>query len=415
MGIPGMDYAEVSSLFAQTVGDFYAMPHSGSAVAETPEFCETPAGNFDLRGRDWMIFRLKTLDEKVGESTELALRTIKNADFSDERRLRDLVLELKTQADSSLAPHGSIYAVTRAARFASAALSKAEVCSGLTQIGSYHKIAELETSEISRALFRIRDELFSKTGMIVSITGEAEKQNLAAIEKYCAPFGAPRPRNPSTKNIDEFIKLSGESENKFQNKSGAREIYSSPSLQIGFAAMNLSAPSYGERSSMMAQILAHYLSTGPLWETVRMKGGAYGANANLDAIEHCFNFSTYRDPAPERSLEAFTDVLKKAAASKIDESIFEKTIIGSYSKIKQPHTALQKGHLDFVRFLCGISDEERARRMSELFNAQSRDLRDAAAALHSNIKDARSVILASRADAEKIATPAKLPVSDLGV
>jgi Zn-dependent M16 (insulinase) family peptidase len=421
-GIPGMDYAEVSSLLAETIGDFYAMPHHGSPVPGVPEYSQTPAGSFDISGRDWMIFRLKTLDTKIGESIETVLRTVKEADFGDLRRLRDLVLELKTQADSSLAPHGSIYAATRAARFTSAALSKSEICSGLTQIGSYHKIAELDIAEISRTLCRIRDELFSKTGMLVSITGEAEKENLAAIEKYCAPFGAPRPRNPLTKDKNEFIKLSRAEEHQADGSGGRSsgentgyEIFSSPSLQIGFAAMNIPAPGYLERSSMMIQILAHYLSTGPLWETVRMKGGAYGAHAAIDALENCLNFTTYRDPAPERSLEAFTDVLKKTAASKIDGRLFEKTIIGTYSKVKQPHTAMQKGHVDLLRFLCGITDEDRARRMSELLSAQSGDLRAAAACLCDNVKDARSVILCSRADSEKIAKHRKLPATDIGV
>jgi Zn-dependent M16 (insulinase) family peptidase len=422
MGIPGMDYAEVSSLLAQTIGDFYAMPHNGSMIAGTPDYVETPAGRFDLSGRDWMIFRLKTLDEKIDQSVELALRTVKEADFGDLRRLHDLVLELKTQADSSLAPHGNIYASTRAARFASTALSKSEICSGLTQIGSYHKIAELDSAEISRTLCRIRDTLFSKTGMLVSITGEAEKENLAALEKHCAPFGPPRPRNAATKDHDEFIRLSraeehqaGAAKRQPSGKDPACEIFSSPSLQIGFAAMNLSAPHYKDRLSTMAQILAHYLSTGPLWEAVRMKGGAYGANAYIDALEHCFNFNTYRDPAPERSLETFTRVLKKTASSKIDGSLLEKTIIGTYSKIKQPHTALQKGHLDLVRFLYGVTDEDRARRLSALLDAGSHDLRAAAACLHDNVKNARSAIITSRADAEKIAKHRKLPVGDVGV
>ncbi|MDR3301655.1 MAG: insulinase family protein [Spirochaetaceae bacterium] len=418
LGVPGMDYAELSSLLSLSIGDFYAMPHSGSAVAGAPHEIATPCGSLDLAGRDWLSFKLKTLDEKIAPSIELVLRTVKEADFSDLRRLRDLVLELKNQVDSSLAPNGNMFASARAAQFASTALAKAEVCSGLTQISAYHTIAELGTAEIARTLSRIRDELFSKTGMIVSITGEAEKENLAALAKYCAPFGAPRPRNPASEDISHFINMSGLdtiNDSPPQKNKKNCELFSSPSLQIGFAAMCIRSSGYKDELSMAEQLLAHYLSTGPLWETIRMKGGAYGAHTAADSIENNFAFSTYRDPDPSRSLETFSSILKKAASTKIDEDTLEKTIIGVYSKIKQPRTSLQKGWIDFIRFLSGIEDEERAKHLSQLLNAQAQDLCTAAATLHERIADGKSAIITSRSDAEKTAKRLKLQTRDVGV
>ena len=53
---------------------------------------------------------------------------------------------------------------------------------------------------------------------------------------------------------------------------------------------------------------------GALWENIRMKGGAYGAFATPDSLEGTFSFSTYRDPSPLRSLEAFSSIIKEMAA-----------------------------------------------------------------------------------------------------
>lgn len=411
LGIPGMDYAEVSSLLARTIGDVHVMPHSGSPAAETLKLREIPFGNPDLIGRDWLVLRLKTLDEKIAPSVELVLRIVKEADFSDLRRLRDLVLELKNQADSSLAPHGSIFAATRSARFSSLALAKAEVCSGLTQIMSYHAIAEMDIVKISSILSRIRDELFLKNGMIVSITGEAEKENLAAIEKYCTPFGPPKVRNPETMDIAGFLKTS--CTDPGVNKS--REIFSSASLQIGFAAMSLCSSAYTERESVTEQLLAHYLSTGPLWESIRMKGGAYGAHTSIDPLEKVFQFTTYRDPLPLQSLEIFPSILKKAASVKIDENTMEKTIIGSYAKIKQPRTGMQKGWIDLIHLLYGIEYEDRLRRLSWLLKAKPKDLSDCAGTLYERVKEGKTAIISSRAETQKIADRLKLPVKDIGV
>jgi Zn-dependent M16 (insulinase) family peptidase len=403
LGTVGMNYAEVSGLLAQTVGDFYAMPHSGSVAEGASK--EAPHLNLDLRGRDWILFRLKALDEKINDSLELIFRIIREADFSDHRRLRDLVMELKTESDTSLAPNAHIYAGTRAAMHNSLALSKVEVCSGITQLMNFHKLAQIDISEIAKILTRIKNALFSSTGMIVSITGEKEKETLNAIEKYARDFGAPRPRNNATENISSFC----------PEKKLNYEIFSSPSLQVGFAAMVMKSSGYKDKTSVAELLLSHYLSTGPLWEKIRMKGGAYGASLSVDACEGIINFSTYRDPDPYKSLDILPSILKKAASSKIDEASMEKTIIGTYSKIKHPRTNVQKGMIDFIRFLYGIDDETRAKRLEYMLDAKPKDLCCAAEGICKRIKDNKSVVISSSQTAQKIAERHKLKVTDIGI
>ncbi len=59
VGLPGMDYGEVSSLLARTVGGFNALLHTGSIVSGADRNLKTASGTFDLAGRDWLIFRRK--------------------------------------------------------------------------------------------------------------------------------------------------------------------------------------------------------------------------------------------------------------------------------------------------------------------------------------------------------------------
>ncbi|GAB1482870.1 hypothetical protein MASR2M78_16860 [Treponema sp.] len=62
-----MDYGEVSSLLARTAGGFHALLSSSSAVPGAARSFSLPTGTVDLVGRDWMIFRLKALEEKAQE------------------------------------------------------------------------------------------------------------------------------------------------------------------------------------------------------------------------------------------------------------------------------------------------------------------------------------------------------------
>jgi Zn-dependent M16 (insulinase) family peptidase len=395
LGLPGMDYGEVSSLLARTTGGFHGTLQTGSLAPGMAGTIPTPSGIFDLGGRDWLIFRLKALDEKIGPALDLARRIITGADFSDQRRIRDLVLEMKNDLDSSLAPSGHAYASARSERYFSRSRAVEELWNGLSQIEFAHRIAALDTAEISRRFSQIRDTLVSRAGLMVNITASSEAiaPSLREIETWFSGFGPPRPRNPRSVGTEPFFALLDKAEPSPSPGKGS-EFYLSPSLQVGFAAMTLTGSPYASERQITELVLAHLLSTGALWEDIRMKGGAYGAFAQSDGLEGIFSLSTYRDPNPFRSLEAFTGVLKNMARRGVDEDSLEKAIIGTYARETRPRTGAEKGLVDFSRFLYGIDDGKRARRLKFLVNVRADQIAAAADSLASGSGAPYPVILA---------------------
>ncbi|MDR2101242.1 MAG: insulinase family protein [Treponema sp.] len=402
LGLPGMDYGEVSSLLARTTGGFHGTLQTGSSIPGAATAIPTPSGILDLAGRDWLIFRLKALDEKIGPALDLARRIITGADFSSQRRIRDLVLEMKNDLDASLAPSGHAYASGRSERYFSRSRAVDEIWNGLSQIEFAHRMSALDTEEISRRFARIRDTLVSRAGLLVNITGSAESitGSLRELEGRFSPFGPPRPRNPRSAGTTPFFALLDGAEPPTAAGShvpapGTRkELYLSPSLQIGFAALTLGGSPYASEQQIAELVLSHLLSTGALWEDIRMKGGAYGAFAQSDGIEGLFSLSTYRDPNPLRSLEAFTTVLKNMARQGVDEDSLEKAIIGTYGRETRPRTSAEKGLTDFSRFLYGIDDTKRARRLKFLVKVRADQITAAAASLAASAGAPYPVILA---------------------
>jgi Zn-dependent M16 (insulinase) family peptidase len=147
---------------------------------------------------------------------------------------------------------------------------------------------------------------------------------------------------------------------------------------VGFAALVLrGAPlSAGEHAAEL--VLAHQLSTGALWEDIRMKGGAYGVFAHPDGLERSFSLSTYRDPSPLRSLDSFAAVLRARGEREGDEEALEKAVIGSYSKETLPRSPADKGLSDFFRFLYGIDDRLRERKLRALIDVSEGEITGAA-------------------------------------
>jgi len=387
VGLPGMDYGEVSSLLARTVGGFIALLHTGSAIKGSPEYLQTASGNFDLSGRDWILFRQKCLDEKIAPSLDLALRMISESNFSDNRRIKDLVLEMKNEVNSSLAPMGHLYSSGRAGRFNSRSKMVEEKWGGISQIEFVHKLVKLDTVEIIKKLEFIREKIIG-SGLIVNITGSALEKTKTEIAQRFSAFGPPLPRLPQA----EF----------FDKSAPKAEVFASKSLQVGFAAQTFNAAPFDSVQQIAEMVLAHQLSTGALWEDIRMKGGAYGAFINSDCLENSVSFATYRDPNPLRSLDVISSVFKNSSYGDCTEDYLEKSIIGCYSKEMRPRTAAEDGLVDFYRFLYGIEDGYRKRKLERLVSVSSTDITNAFNAFNEKQKSP-AVIIAGEKKAEEAA------------
>jgi Zn-dependent M16 (insulinase) family peptidase len=404
VGLPGMDYGKVSGLLARTTGGFYAMLETGSMVPGASRTAVFPQGIFDIRGRDWIIFRLKALDEKMAPSLDLALRLITEGDFGDLKRIRDLALELKNDMDSSLAPSGHSVASSRSGRGFSRARGIDETWNGLEQLFFVHRLAEMEAGEISGRLRAIREKI-ARSGIIINLggSGDAIKSSLGEIGQRFGAFGPPLPRRETA---------------AFTAYRGEPEVFASDSLQVGFAALTVPASPYDSAEQAAELVLSHQLSTGPLWEAIRMKGGAYGAFTHPDNLEGAFSFSTYRDPDPLRSLETFPALLKDLANAGIagGEEELVKAVIGAYSRETYPRTGAEKSFIDFFRFLYGVEDGHRSRRLKSLIAVREEETAAILRRLASLAeKPGSPVIIAGRAQAEKAAARLNCNVKELPV
>jgi Zn-dependent M16 (insulinase) family peptidase len=418
VGLPGMDYGEVSSLLAHNAGGFYAVLQSGSTIPGASRTAAFPSGTLDIRGRDWLLYHLKALDEKTAPSLELALRLITEADFGDLKRIRDLALEMKNDIDSSLAPSGHSYATGRSGRNFSRSRLIDEIWNGLDQLFFVHRLADMDAREISARLVSIRDKLL-KAGLLVNLCcgDTAVGAALGETGACFGAFGVPRPRNAALADPALFSLPAG------YGAGPARfpEVFASPSLQISFASFTLPAAPYGSPQAMPDDIYAHQLSTGALWESIRMKGGAYGAFAGANSREGTFSFSTYRDPNPLRSLEVFSSVLKELAeqdpCSGGQKDALDKAVIGCYSRIIRPQTSFEKSLSDLFRFLSGIEDRHRSAQLKSLLEVTEDELaavrKRLAAAAEDSGYSLHKVIITGKAGAGKIAGQLGTEVTEL--
>jgi Zn-dependent M16 (insulinase) family peptidase len=377
-GLPGQPWHQTASRLSLVAGGF-----SAALGADTPAGASRPAQH--------LIFRLKALEENLEPALQLVASLLVEADFRDLERLEMLVQELRNDLKSALVPGGSYFASLRAGGRLSEAINREERWKGVSQLAHLRRHAGRPALEgLAGELEGLRAALIGRNRFTLNLTCDARAAGRAeaALRRFldrlpaggglpaAAPAGAggPPPALSDGQRLEALL----------------------TSTNVNFAALALPASAFGTEESVQEAILAHFLSTGFLWEQVRMKGGAYGAGASVSSLERVFTFSSYRDPNIARTFDSFRQALEAARAQPLSPEAFEQVLIGAVGREERPMAPGERGYTALKRALLAISDRMRQDRRDRLLASTPEDLAAAAGRLASRLQQGYAAVLTGR-------------------
>jgi hypothetical protein len=378
-GLPGMPYDEVARQLSLAVGGFGASLEAGTVAGHTPS-----APGFG----QYLFFRIKALETSLPDAVELATRLITEADFTDLHRIRDLVLELRNDAKSSIVPAGHRYAALRAQRVFSDALAQEERWRGISQLQHLSRIATREDEGLARIaeqLSQLRSELVRQGRLTVNITGSrsAVRRGLDLLSSTAQGL----PAEPPTVHAAEPLDV----------RAVTRPVEGVPiPAAVGYVAVAFPGGRFGTSDHAHETVLSHMLTTGFLWERVRMRGGAYGVFASTSGTEGVFSFSSYRDPRVSETIAAYREALEMVAKGNATDAEVERAVIGTVGRDSRPHAPGEKGMLAFRRALYGIEDEARQEKRRAIVDTDTASVRMAAERLLTGFQQRATAVLAAR-------------------
>jgi Zn-dependent M16 (insulinase) family peptidase len=323
---------------------------------------------------------------------------MQHADLEDEKRIQDLLLEMRNDLKSRIIPRGNTFAMLRAAAQLSPIAAKEERLRGISQLAHLQRLSKSEqgVGPLAEKLTLLRDRLVDRSRLQVVITGDdpIRDEAVRTLSPHLDSFSHSRPSGPmvigsgsippiGTGEIGEFILLPG---------------------TVGFAAAACPGARLGEELHPPQSVLSHMLSTGYLWEKIRMQGGAYGANAGTNGTEGIFTFSSYRDPRFPVTPRIFREALEETAGSVIDKKALETAIIGTVGRDAYPIAPGIRGLIALRRLLYGITDAIRQQKRDKLLAMVPNQLSQAAQAVLERFDSGVTVI----AGPESIAVAADL-------
>ncbi len=392
VGFGGMDWAESAARSAICSGGFGSSLFTSSMMCDEKN-AEELYSKDPVFGRDWLFVKLKMLPEQVLNGMDLLSDCLLSADFSDIKRIEDLLIENRNIMKSSIIPSGSEYVSCRASCKTSRSKTIDEIWNGITQVLYSEEIIK-DTKNLSEEFSKLLKKLFELGSVIHVITDDITMPiALDGVNHFIKRCNLHSPR-PLKNDLEFLPKLYSEIDNIFESKAnkGKKELSIPDEVfyaetQVGFIAGNCAASGYTQMESVHESVVSHWLTNSYLWEQIRTIGGAYGAYAYSDACEKVFTFCTYRDPKPIHSLDVFVSCLKNAIENGIGKDDLERVITGCYSKEIQPRSPSSRGTVGFLRYIYGFSYDVRESRIKTLLNTTSKDVIEAGNRILRNIND----------------------------
>lgn len=350
--------------------------------------------------RRLLVIRLKVLDRIHREGLDLLQRILTTVDFSDLRRLRQVVDELTEDMTSALIPSGHYFAGLRSARSLSGLATLEEQINGISQVEALRNMqASGDMGMLGQQLAELSDKLLNPQRLSVNITGEtAVLAEIEPVLQECIAAVAQRHHRYSTKNpaqpVVPPIRV-------WQPASSAGHEYLLTSAGVSFVTMALPGQRFGSPLAPAQDLLAHILHTGGLWEKIRMRGGAYGAFAASRTLKGIVTFASYRDPQTTETLDAFRDAVAEMAHTAPSKQVVDNGRVSMLGRELRPLTTREQGYISFRRQLLNVSDELRQEMRDRLREVTPVDVQHAAIALLEQLPLQRVSILGGAAGLER--------------
>ena len=306
--------------------------------------------------------RAKALEDQMSFVFSMVEEILTRSKIDDEKRLYEIIAQLKSRLQMALPSHGHSTAVTRATSYFSETSDFSDRTGG---IGFYRVVEELESNfaEKKETLIAKMKEtceyIFCPENLLVSVTGE--RKALTSLE---APL----------KVLQSCLKPAKEVKTEEKPVLVKKNEGFLTSSQVQYVAVAGNFKKAGLDYTGALRVLKVILSYDYLWLNVRVKGGAYGCMSGFTRTGNGY-LASYRDPNLRGTFDVYrgtVDYLKNFAASDRD---MLKYIIGTISDMDIPLTPSMAGQRSFTAYLTGVTEERILKEREEVLSCTVADIR----------------------------------------
>ncbi len=349
-GAAGQDYVEIASRIAAVTGGVGAAAQVQS-LAATDGYLQS----FVLSGR--------ALDRNVEPFIDLLTDLTARLEI-EPNRLKEIIAEMATRLESSIAGLGFQFAIMRAH---SKLTSEGAINDRLQGIGMLHvmrKLARLDVKELGETIEKldaIRRRLFRSGAIRMVIT--CEDGMVETLRTHLVSLVEALPSDGDDGHAEEPPPL-----------EPAPEARTAP-VPVAFNVRIFKTVRYTDPDAAVLLVLANYLRDTFLHRELREKGGAYGGFAQAGMASGTFYFGSYRDPNIVRTYDVFGQAVRWVTDNEVDAEALKEAILGACGDVDPLESPDIKGRREATNRATGFTREERERFKQRLLRVTPDDLR----------------------------------------
>lgn len=306
--------------------------------------------------------RISAMEEKVEKALELTESMMLHTSLEDDKRLKELLSQIKTGLQADLSSSGHLVSVTRALSYYQPKFRYSDMTSGI----DFYRLADrLESDfenrreEMKEKLSSLMKMIFTEEKLLVNLTckGEAKDAVLTGINTLKEKLY----RRNKQEKPEELTCLK-------QNEG----FMDATQVQYVSAAGNFKKAGYSYTGAF--QVLKTILSYEYLWLQIRVKGGAYGASSAFLRTGDAY-FTSYRDPNLKETLEVYKKTPDYLRNFKTTERDMTKYVIGTISGLDTPLNPKAKGRRGLTAYLTGLTEEMLKQERAQIIHVTQEDIR----------------------------------------
>lgn len=309
--------------------------------------------------------KAKTFYNHIADTFEIIKEMLLTTDFSDEKRLLELLEETKSHVQANLISAGHSTAALRALAYSS---ETAYISSLMSGVPYYRLLVELTDSfaEKKQTLISALNELvhmiFRRENLMIDFTGTEEGYELVASQTNAFV-------------TDLFSDAVRTGRFLYEPEKKNEGFMSAAQVQYVCRAGDFSKKGLAYTGAL--KVLKVMLGYDYLWTQVRVKGGAYGCMCTFAKSGESY-FVSYRDPNLSDTISVYEKAADYLRAYKADERTVTQYIIGAISELDIPMTAQGKGVYSLSGYLSHYPVEKVQKERDEILSVTEDTFRELA-------------------------------------
>ena len=334
--------------------------------------------------------KIKILEENLERSVELIREILLTSDFTDKKRLKEVIAEGKSRMQGQMLSAAHSVAAGRALAGISLPAAYSELLSGVAFYRFIEKIDkdfDRAGGEVSEALQKLAALVFRPENLMVDLTGSQElaEKLPSLIRNFKQALGE---RGGEAVGTTGFVPA-------FTKK---KEGYKTPG-QVQYVCRAGNFRDKGLPYTGALKVLKVMMNYDYLWNKVRVHGGAYGCFAAFGRSGDSY-FVSYRDPNLKNTINIYEKAVSYIEDFDADERTLTQFIIGAISELDMPMAPSAKGLYSLSGYMTDLTDEDIQKERDELLGVTAQELRRLAAYVRAFMEEEMLCVVGS---AEKIA------------